>query len=255
MSSAPLRALIVDDEEPARLRLRTLLGRESGVELIGECADGAQAIAVIQRERPDVAFLDVHMADLDGFETVRRLTADVRPAIIFVTAFDEYAVRAFEVHAVDYLLKPFSRERLHDAVQRVRESRAHADPAILDQRLVHLLAELADGRHSRERIAVRSDGRLFFVRIADIDWVEADANYVRLHTSGEVHAFRESMRNMESRLPPDVFLRIHRSAIVNIGRIRELQPWFHGEYIAILQDGTKLTVSRAYSSRLDELIR
>lgn len=255
MSLAPLRALIVDDEEPARLRLRTLLEREPEVELVGECAGGAEAIAVIQRERPDVAFLDVHMADLDGVETVRCLTADVRPAIIFVTAFDEYAVRAFDVHAVDYLLKPFSPERLHDAVERVRESRAHADPAILDQRLVHLLEELADGRHPRERITVRSDGRLFFVRIADIDWVEADANYVRLHARGEVHALRESMRNMEGRLPPDVFLRIHRSTIVNIERVRELQPWFHGEYIAILQDGTKLTVSRAYSGRLDELIR
>jgi len=255
MSPAPLRALIVDDEEPARVRLRALLTREPGVEVVGECATGAEAVTAVERDRPDVAFLDVHMTDIDGFETVRRLARDLRPAIIFVTAFDEYAVRAFDVHAVDYLLKPFSRERLHDAVERVRERRAHIDPAILDQRLVHVLEELADGRHPRERLAVRSDGRLFFVRIADIDWVEADANYVKLHTRGEVHALRESMRNMEERLPPDVFLRIHRSTIVNIERVRELQPWFHGEYIAILQDGTRLTVSRAYSGRLDELIR
>lgn len=249
-----MRALIVDDEPPARARLRRFLEAEPDVELIAECASGPEAVETITRTAPHVVFLDVQMPVMNGFDVLAALPPGPLPAIIFVTAYDEYALRAFEVHAIDYLLKPYSRERLREAIACVR-ARATPDELVgIGQGLLALAAELRSGRERPERIAVRADGRVFFISIAEIDWVEAAANYVRLHARGEAHVLRESMKNMETRLPTRSFLRIHRSTIVNIDRIRELQPWFHGEYIAILQDGTKLTVSRAYVDRLHELI-
>lgn len=253
-SPTALRALLVDDEPLARDRLRSLLEQEPGIEIAGECASGAEALALIRREAPDVVFLDVEMPGMDGFEVLRRLQPGPFPAIVFVTAFDEYAVRAFDVHAVDYLLKPFDAGRLGEALARVRAARARVVAPAEATGIDALLATLAERPQPATRIPVRARGRVFFVHVADIDWVEADANYVRLHARGEVHQVRESMQNMERRLPAQMFLRIHRSSIINIERVREFQPWFHGEYIAILQDGTKLTVSRAYSHRLHDLI-
>lgn len=249
-----MRALIVDDEPPARARLRRFLETEPDVELIAECASGPEAVEAITRTAPHVVFLDVQMPVMNGFDVLAALPPGPLPAIIFVTAYDEYALRAFDVHAVDYLLKPYSRERLRDALACARARSTPNELVGIGQGLLALAAELRSGREHPERIAVRADGRVFFIAIAEIDWVEAAANYVRLHARGEAHVLRESMKNMETRLPPRSFLRIHRSTIVNIDRIRELQPWFHGEYIAILQDGTKLTVSRAYVDRLHELI-
>jgi two-component system LytT family response regulator len=197
---------------------------------------------------------------MDGFEVLQALEVPELPAVIFVTAYDDYALKAFEVHALDYLLKPFTPDRFRDALGRARAQLTRDGLAVLDRRLVSLLEDLKAGRGGggvgggRARLAVRADGRVLFVRTADVDWVEAAANYVRLHVHGECYTLRESMKNMEARLPPELFLRIHRSAIVNIDRIRELQPWFHGEHIAILHDGTKLTVSRVYADRLQELI-
>jgi two-component system LytT family response regulator len=249
-----MRALIVDDEPPARARLRRFLEAEPDVELIAECASGPEAVETIMRTAPHVVFLDVQMPVMNGFDVLAALPPGPLPAIIFVTAYDEYALRAFEVHAVDYLLKPYSRERLREALACVRARSTPDELVGIRQGLLALAAELRSGREQPGRIAVRADGRVFFISIADIDWVEAAANYVRLHARGEAHVLRESMKNMEMRLPTRSFLRIHRSTIVNIDRIRELQPWFHGEYIAILYDGTKLTVSRAYVDRLHELI-
>jgi two-component system LytT family response regulator len=249
-----MRALIVDDEPPARARLRHFLEAEPDVELVAECASGPEAVEVIARTAPHVVFLDVQMPVMNGFEVLAALAPGPLPAIIFVTAYDEYALRAFEVHAVDYLLKPYSRERLREALACARARSTSAELVGLEHGLLALVDELRNAHAPRERIAVRSDGRVFFIAVADIDWVEAAANYVRLHARGESHVLRESMKNMETRLPARSFLRIHRSTIVNIDRIRELQPWFHGEYIVILHDGTKLTVSRAYVDRLHELI-
>lgn len=249
-----MRALIVDDEPAARARLQRLLEAEA-VEIVGECVDGDEALDAIARLAPDVVFLDVEMPGRDGFGVLGALTADALPAIVFVTAFDSYALRAFEVHAVDYLLKPVSAPRLAAALAEVRARLARDGEPTASHRLRALTDTLRrDGRISGERLVVRTRGRLLFLRTADIDWVEAAANYVRLHVRGETHIVRESMRGMEERLPPDAFLRIHRSTIVNLDRVKELQPWFHGEYVAILRDGTRLTVSRAYLDRLHAIV-
>ncbi len=249
-----IRALIVDDEPPARERLRRFLDAEEDVDVIGECATGVDAVEAIEREAPHVIFLDVQMPGMNGFEVLQALDVSQLPAIIFVTAHDEYALRAFDVHAIDYLLKPFSHDRFSDALGRARAQLTRTGLAALDRRLAALLEDLKNGQGARARLIVRSGGRVVFVRTAEVDCVEAAANYVRLHLHGESYTLRESMKNIEARLPPEMFLRIHRSTIVNIDRIKELQPWFHGEHIAILQDGTKLTVSRAYTERLQELI-
>jgi two-component system LytT family response regulator len=259
----PLRALVVDDDPLARSRLRKLLSAESDVEVVGECASAEEAIGKIAETTPDLVFLDVQMPGMDGFQLIERLRLPVLPAVIFVTAHDEYALRAFEVHALDYLLKPYSRARFLDALRRARAQIERE--SVTDRRLLGLLAELRAREsdravapataHERERLVVKSDGRMFFVRPAEIDWVEASANYVRLHTHGESYQLRESMKQMEARLPRGTFVRIHRSAIVNLDRVREMQPWFHGEYVVILNDGTKLTASRAYAGRLRELMQ
>src|SRR5919202_5517193 len=249
-----IRTLIVDDEPPARTRLRTLLAAEDDIEIVGECSDGPEALEVIARRAPQLVFLDVQMPEMDGFELLRALDPSQLPVIIFVTAYDGYALRAFEVHALDYLLKPFDRERLRVALARARAQLTHDGLTALDSRLLALLGELKAERRSVERFAVKSGPRVLLVRVADIDWIEAAGNYVRLHVRAESHLLRESMKNIEAKLPPNMFLRIHRSAIVNIDRIRELQPWFHGEYVVILRDGTRLIASRAFCGRLHELL-
>ncbi|HET7622789.1 MAG TPA: LytTR family DNA-binding domain-containing protein [Gemmatimonadaceae bacterium] len=260
-----MRTLIVDDEPLARSRLRKLLLAEEGVEIVGECSSAEEAIEMIEGALPDIVFLDVQMPGMDGFQLLARLETPALPAIIFVTAYDDYALRAFEVHALDYLLKPYSRARFVDAFRRAREQLERESAAAADRRLLGLLAELRaresggaaapPAARDNERLVVKADGRMFFVRPADIDWVEASANYVRLHARGESYQLRESMKHMEERLPSGNFVRIHRSAIVNLDRVRELQPWFHGEYVVILADGTKLTASRAYASRLREMMQ
>lgn len=261
-----LRVLIVDDEPLARSRLRKLLAAELDVEIVGECVSADEAIELIDRLAPELVFLDVQIPGMDGFQMLEKLRVPVLPAIIFVTAHDEYALRAFDVHALDYLLKPYSRARFADAMARARMQIERDGATATDRRLLGLLAELRrmgsggddrrapDAARERERIVVKADGRMFFVRPSEIDWVEASANYVQLHARGESYPLRESMKDMEARLPRGSFVRIHRSAIVNLDHVRELQPWFHGEYIVILNDGTKLTASRAYAGRLRELM-
>lgn len=250
MTNGQISALVADDEPLARGRLRRLLLEEPGVRVVGECATGAAALDAIAREHPDVVFLDIRMPGMDGFEVVAALGGAPAPAIVFVTAYDRYAVRAFEVHAVDYLLKPFARARLRETLARLRERLARRDVAALDARLASMMQELRPPRAPRDRLVVRHDGRILFVPLADVEWVEASANYVRVHARGETYTLRETMRGMELRLPADRFLRIHRSTIVNLDRVRELQPWFRGEQVAILHDGTRLTVARSYAARI-----
>lgn len=254
--SKPIRTVIVDDEELGRDRLQSLLELQPDVEVVAVCADGASAVETIDRTHPDLVFLDVQMPGMDGFEVVDHLEPASLPAIVFVTAHDGHALRAFEIHALDFLLKPFDQTRFEKALERARGQllRAQSLGRVMDSRLVSLLEELREERKYPERLIVKSSGRVYFVRTEDVDWVEASGNYVKIHTNNESHLLRESMKNMEAKLDPKAFVRIHRSAIVNIDRIKELEPWFHGEYIVILRDGTRLTASRVFSDRLSALI-
>ena len=252
-----LRTLIVDDEPLARERVRMMLGMHVDVAVVGEVGDGQQAIDAIRRDRPDLVFLDVQMPSVDGFGVLRALEGEIMPHVVFVTAYDQYALRAFEVHALDYVLKPFNAERFSQALQRARAAIARhddVDGSIEKDRLRSLVASLAAEQRERQRIVVRSSGRVFFVKVDDIDWIEAEGNYVRLHMGPQSHLLRETMKGMESVLDVSQFIRIHRSTIVNADRIRELQPLFHGEYAVILRDGTRLVASRGPDNRLKKLL-
>jgi two-component system LytT family response regulator len=246
--------LIVDDEPLARRRLRDLLEPEADFELAGEAGDGRQAVAALRSLRPDLVFLDVQMPLLDGFGVVEEVGADAPPALIFVTAYDRFALRAFEVHALDYLLKPFDRDRFHKALERARAQLRREEPADLPRRLLALLNDVRPGASPPERLVIKAEGRVSFVRVDELDWVEAAGNYVRLHASKNTFLLRETMSHLEVRLDPRRFVRIHRSIIVNVERIREIQPAFHGDSVVILRDGTELTLSRSYRDRFQEFL-
>jgi len=247
-----IRTLIVDDESLARDRLRQLLQSETEIEIIGECSNGREAVASIREKRPDLLFLDVQMPELDGFGVLEEIGAGPMPVIIFVTAHDKFALRAFEVHAVDYLLKPFDRTRFQAALRRALDQLKQRDGGALDQRLSDLLAELKPVVKSPERLAVKSGGRIVFVRIDDIDWIEAADNYVELHVGKQSHLLREKLSSIETRLAPEKFVRISRSTIVNVERIKELQSLFRGAYAVILQNGERLTMSRSHRDKLKQ---
>ena len=249
-----IRTLVVDDEPIARERVLSLLQNEPDVEVIGECGDGQQAIASIQQHAPDLVFLDVQMPGCDGFGVIDAVGVDKMPAVIFITAYDEYALRAFEVRALDYLLKPFGRDRFRETLKHARASLERRRAGDLGRRLLALVNDIKPEPARLERLVVKSGGRVFFLRTDEIDWIEAAGNYVRLHLGQEAHLFRETMNRMEARLDTRRFARIHRSRIVNTERIKELQPWFNGEHVIILRDGTRLTLSRGYKDRLQEQI-
>jgi two-component system LytT family response regulator len=248
-----VRTLIVDDEPLARERLRTLLADEPGVEVVGECGDGCQAVVAIEELKPDLVFLDVQVPNLDGFRILESVSADRIPAIVFVTAYDHYALRAFDVRAVDYILKPFGRERHQKALEHARAQITRGKSTDISGQLVALLEEIRPQKNYLKRIMIKSGGRLYFLRTAEVDWVEAAGNYVRLHVGAESHLLRETMNGLETKLDPERFIRIHRSTMVNIERIKELQPWFHGDYVVILRDDRQLTMSATYREKLDEL--
>jgi two-component system LytT family response regulator len=249
-----IRTLIVDDEPLARERLRKLLQDEPDMEIAGECADGREAVEAIRKEKPDLVFLDVQMPELDGFGVLEAIESDARPAIIFVTAHDQFALRAFDVHAVDYLLKPFDRDRFKKALHRATDQIERHQTGELKDRLSALLADLRPGPKHVERLAVKSSGRVVFLKVEDIDWVEAADNYVSLHVGKEQYLHRETMAALEQQLPSSRFMRISRSTIVNVDRIKELQPLFHGEYAVVLHNGKCLTLSRSYRDKLDQLL-
>lgn len=251
---ANLRILIVDDEPLARERLRTFLTRESGMEVIGECGDGPEAISAIPKLNPDLVFLDVQMPGCTGFEVLSRLGSHPQPrAVIFVTAYDRFALQAFEVHAVDYLLKPFDRARLQTALRRTLDRLHSTHPDALPAGLTSLLGEIQGAARTPHRIPVKSTGRITFVDIPDIDWVGSADNYVELHVGAQCHLLRETMSNLAARLPPNQFVRISRTTIVNVARVQELRSLFHGEYAVILRDGTQLSLSRSHRSQLHRL--
>lgn len=246
----------MDDEPLARERMLALLKGYPEFECIGQCGDGVSAVEVIREQLPDLVLLDVQMPELDGFGVLAALAGSKLPAIVFVTAHDRFALKAFEVHAVDYLLKPFDKERLQIALKRASDLLKRDQAGELSQRLTALLADVRPTAKPRgiERIAVKSSGRVTFVKVEDIDWIESSDNYVNLHAGTESHLHRETMSSLEGQLPPDKFMRISRSTIVNLDCIKELQPMFHGEYSVILRNGTKLTLSRSYRDRLDHLL-
>jgi two-component system LytT family response regulator len=247
-----IRTMVVDDEPVARERMVGLLQQEKDIELVGEYADGQQAVSAIQAQHPDLVFLDVQMPACDGFGVIEQVGPDRMPAVVFVTAYDEYALKAFEVHAIDYLLKPFGRDRFQQTLQHAREHLERRRAGDLGRRLLALVQDIKPEPTKLDRLVVKSGGRVFFLRTDEIDWIEAAGNYVRLHLSEDSHLFRETMNNMESRLDARRFVRIHRSRIVNTDRIKELQPWFNGEYVVVLQNGTRLTLSRGYREKLQE---
>ena len=246
-----IRTLVIDDEPLARERLAKLLRAEPDIEVVGEATNGRDAVALIRKAKPDLIFLDVQMPELDGFGVLSELNADERPAVVFVTAYDKFALKAFDVHAVDYLLKPFDKERFQTALRRALDHLKRNQPKQIHEQLSALLNELRPAAQS-DRIAVKGQGRVVFLKTSDIDWVEAADNYVNLHVGKESHLLRETMSSIETRLPKE-FLRISRSTIVNTERIAELQPLFHGEYSVILRDGTRLTLSRSHRDKLQQL--
>ncbi|MBC7910572.1 MAG: response regulator transcription factor [Pyrinomonadaceae bacterium] len=248
-----IRTLVVDDEPLARERIKRYLGTEPDIEIVGECANGQEAVEAIESMSPDLLFLDIQMPELDGFGVLEVVGAHKIPAVVFVTAYDKYALRAFDVHALDYLLKPFNRERFRRSLARAREQLEHEKMGQLDQRLLTLLEDLKAEQKYLDRLVVRSVGRVFFLKTDEVDWIEAAGNYVRLHVGREGHLLRETMSRLEAKLNPDKFLRIHRSTLVNIDRIKELQPLFSGDYTVILRDGKQLTLSRSYRDKLLEL--
>jgi len=248
-----IRTLIVDDQLIAREMLRRLLKDESDIEIVGMSATGREAIEAIKQFSPDLVFLDVHMPDLDGFGVLAELPEGQAPVIIFVTANDDFALKAFDVHALDYVVKPIGEERLQRALKRARDLLRSRQSGDLNQRLSALLSDLKSSPRQTDRLAVKTGGRVIFLRLNEIDWIEAADNYVKLHTAGEAHLLRETMNALEERLPVDRFMRVSRSAMVNIEQIKELHPMFHGEYVIILRSGAKVTLTRTYRDKLQQL--
>ncbi len=269
-----ITVLIADDEPLVRRRIKRLLASEPGVAVVKECENGVAAIAAVRERKPDLMFLDVQMPEIDGFGVIQALEPQQLPVVIFVTAFDHYALRAFEVHALDYLLKPFDADRFLAAFGRAREELARDQSARRGRRVLSLLDQLGRDESSAiladraiagddarddvpastypDRLMVKEGGSLFFIKAGDIDWIEAAGNYARLHVGREAHVIRETMHALEARLNPRQFIRIHRSTIVNLDRVKEMQPWFSGEYTVLLRDGRQLKLSRWYRERLEE---
>lgn len=252
----PLRVVVVDDEQPARAILAKLLAADPEIELAAECRSGEEAVAAIRDLAPDLVFLDVQMPGLDGFGVLAELAPEELPAVVFVTAYDHYAVQAFEVHALDYLLKPFDDERFAEALGRAKRTIRRNQVEALSRRLVGLLEEGAADRGGRqerylERLMIRSGGRVVFVRAEEIDWIEAQDYYVRVHAGKKRHLLRETLAALEEKLDPERFVRVHRSAIVNLDRVREMQPAFKGNWVLLLEDGTRLRIARQRRADLE----
>jgi two-component system LytT family response regulator len=252
---SPIRVLIVDDEPPARAHLRQLLGADPDVEIVGECGNGHDAVAEIRQHHPDLVLLDIQIPELDGFGVVREIGVEQMPVVIFITAYDEFALQAFEVHALGYLLKPVDRDRFAEALARAKAYLRRGAPDDLSARLAALLEQTAAREPSPDRLAIRVNGRILFIRIDDIDWIEAVDNHVRLHVGPRTHLVRGTLTALERRLPASKFLRTHRSVIVNVHRIAEIQPWFGGDYVIILADGTRHTSGRSYRQKVHDFVR
>ena len=254
-----IRTVIADDEELARRGLRALSQRYEDVELICECRNGREAVDAIRRHRPDLVFLDVQMPGKTGFDVIGAIADIQRPHVVFVTAYDTFALRAFEVHALDYLLKPVNEERFDAALARVREAMSHAMDNAIVRRVRQVAADLQVATSpttvsTAGRLAIKANGRIMVIRAADIDWIEADGDYVSVHLAGKTLLMRETIAAVELRLALSGFVRIHRSALVNAERVKELRPQEKGEYTVVLHDGTELKLTRNYRTSVERLV-
>jgi len=252
MQTQTIRTVIIDDERLARQRIRRMLSNTTDFEVMAEFENSQHGLEYLEDTGADLLFLDVQMPGLDGFALLEALDPARMPVVIFVTAYDEYALRAFEYHAFDYLLKPFDQTRFEKALERARKQ--FSSQGSNNEKLLNLLNEIRQRNQEPARFAIKTPGRVFFVRQEDIDRIEAADNYVNLHVGVDTHLIRETMNSLEGRLDSRKFLRIHRSTIVNAERIKELRPWFHGEYVVLLKDGTELTLSRTYREKILSLL-
>ena len=255
--SNKIRVLVVDDEPLARRGIRQLLDSETDFEIVGECKNGREAVSALEKLSPELIFLDIQMPLLDGFSFIEKVGAQNLPEIVFVTAYDEYAIRAFEINALDYLLKPVDPERFQKTLERVREQIKNKQPRQMEQKLAALLEnlKLPESEKYLERIAIKENGRVTFLNIDEILWISSEGNYVGLHTKGEMHLLRETMDAIERKLDSRKFLRLRRSTIVRIEQIKELHPLFNGEFEVVLKNGTRLASSRRYRKNLDALLK
>ena len=249
-----IRTLIVDDEKLAREKVVRLLEGVKEIEIVGKCANGLEAVSFIEEELPDLVFLDIEMPGLGGFEVLRRVSNVSLPIFVFVTAYGEFAVKAFEVNAIDYLLKPFDRSRLLTAVEKVKAQLESTTPKDRERKILSLLENLNSENKFIERLLVKESGKMILIKTKEVDWIEAAGNYVKLHIGKSAYMLRETMKRLENKLNPEKFVRIHRSTLVNIDRIIELHPLFSGDYSVILNDKTELPMSRNYQKSLRKLI-
>lgn len=253
--SEKITALVVDDEPLARKFVRRMLEKHRSVEIVGECGNGKEAVNAIAEKNPDLVFLDVQMPEMDGFTALETLGAERLPQIVFVTAYEQYAIRAFEINALDYLLKPFDQPRFDKAMSRVYEKRTDREQTNTEQKqIAALLKNVREKPPYLERLIFKTGGRIIFLKAAEIDWIQADDKYAHLHIGNKSHLVRQTLGALEAQLDPRKFIRIHRSAIVNVDRIRELQPMFTGEHTVVLENGTKLNLSRSYKNKLFEIL-
>lgn len=251
MTKSEIKVLVVDDELLGRKRIRSLLREHADIKIVGECVNGSEAVKAIQNLKPDLVFLDVQMPETDGFGVVEIIGAENMPAVIFVTAYDKYAIRAFEINAVDYLLKPFDEERFEKAVERAkREMKRQESPTEINENLRKLLKEVKNEPKYLRRIPVKSAGGTTLVPTEEIDWISASGHYLELHAGNETHLIREKLSVIETKLDPQIFMRIHRSTIVNLDRIKSLHPLFNGDQLVILKNGRELNLSRNYYDKL-----
>ena len=249
-----LRTIIADDERLARKKLRILLSSEPGIEIVAECTDGKQTLTALRSHKPDLLLLDVQMPDIDGFGVLRAIPPDEMPVVIFTTAYDQYAVKAFETHALDYLLKPFDRDRLHSAINRARVEFLRSRDRETTSRILDFLTQNKPEPQVDRRLAFKSGGRVVFLDLDEIDWLSAAANYVTLRVGAESYLLREGIGHISERLDPKKFVRIHRSTIVNVKKIKQVEPVNSGEFIVVLKDGKELSCSRGYRAGLQQLI-
>ena len=252
MPKSRIRTIIVDDEPLAREAIRTRIALDDEIEIVAEACNGRQAIKEIRHRKPDLVFLDVQMPDLDGFQVLASLKESKLPIVVFVTAYEQHALRAFEVHALDYLLKPFDDERFQDALSRAKKSWRKDRGGDLEAKLRQVLDHKLEGK--LDRMIVKETGRISFVKTDDIKWFRAEGNYVKLFVGKHSHMLHTSMNALEAQLDQSRFFRIHRSLIINIEHLQELRPWHTGEYIVVMRDGTELTMSRGYRDRLEQVL-
>ncbi|HKU77163.1 MAG TPA: response regulator [Pyrinomonadaceae bacterium] len=257
--TAKIKTLIIDDEPLARRNLRVLLEKDPQIEIVDECRNGHEAVKAINTHLPDLIFLDIQMPEMDGFDVLARVGPEQIQAIIFVTAFDQYALKAFEVHALDYLLKPFDDERFAQALERAKSQISASEIDKLSQRLLALLEDRKGSDEQQQsyltRLMIKTSNRMMLLKVDEIDFIEADGNYAKLHTGRKMHLLREKMNDLEGRLDPAKFVRIHRSIIVNLDRIKEMHPHFNGDYIVVLDDGRQLRLSRSRRENLEARLK